>query len=370
MNADEDEVLGECRDIDGLFVPDDTPPRNRLVLLGCSSADAISEAFASPARPSYLEWEELDRDGDAIGGYYADAPHLVDIRPCLRDLRRHDVVVEYGDGGAIPGTSAPPYTHFPFSSGYRLRAHQGDTARELGTFRQESWFVTYDDEPDVPMTLVGCAPGDGLRRILASTNPRRRGIGPVLLYLLDRDGDVAHTESCSITVGDARPSRLGDGLLDITVTGPAWTRPVVDAAAVWDLWLNGRPTKPGSWIGLAARGRAEWLSWAVPARAGFAVGTSDSPAGAVHELDGSEVTDETGFFCALGEAVNGPGGYFGRCLDALDDCLSGGYGARTPFTLVWRHSEVAARHAAEADASWFADCVDLLRSSGVDVRMS
>lgn len=39
--------------------------------------------------------------------------------------------------------------------------------------------------------------------------------------------------------------------------------------------------------------------------------------------------------------IHGPGGYFGWNLDALDDCLGGGWGASPPFTLEWQHSEVA-----------------------------
>jgi RNAse (barnase) inhibitor barstar len=47
------------------------------------------------------------------------------------------------------------------------------------------------------------------------------------------------------------------------------------------------------------------------------------------------------FYCAIGEAVNGPGGYFGWNLDALKDCLRGGWGAAPPFTLEWQYAEVA-----------------------------
>ncbi|WP_406378341.1 hypothetical protein [Streptomyces sp. NBC_00197] len=53
------------------------------------------------------------------------------------------------------------------------------------------------------------------------------------------------------------------------------------------------------------------------------------------------MTDHPGFHCALGEAVNGPGGYFGRSLDTLGACLRGGWGAERPFTLVWHASAVA-----------------------------
>ena len=40
---------------------------------------------------------------------------------------------------------------------------------------------------------------------------------------------------------------------------------------------------------------------------------------------------------------NGPGGYFGGDLDALDDCLCGGFGLRLPITIRIGNS-TAARH--------------------------
>ena len=69
----------------------------------------------------------------------------------------------------------------------------------------------------------------------------------------------------------------------------------------------------------------------------------DHPPGRVSHLDGTHVTDEVAFYLALGEAINGPGGYFGWNLDALSDCLSGGFGARSPFRLMWNDSHVARR---------------------------
>lgn len=51
------------------------------------------------------------------------------------------------------------------------------------------------------------------------------------------------------------------------------------------------------------------------------------------------VTDRPSLFLALGEAVNGPGGYFGGCVDALADCLRGHFGYTAPATLLWRDVE-------------------------------
>ncbi|HWO60336.1 MAG TPA: barstar family protein, partial [Umezawaea sp.] len=77
---------------------------------------------------------------------------------------------------------------------------------------------------------------------------------------------------------------------------------------------------------------------------GHRSGGQDRPPGTTYDLDGRFVTDVEGFYCAIGEAVNGPGGYFGWNLDALDDCLRGGSGARAPFRVVWHDSAVGREH--------------------------
>lgn len=47
------------------------------------------------------------------------------------------------------------------------------------------------------------------------------------------------------------------------------------------------------------------------------------------------------FWVVMGEAVSGPGGYFGRNLDAFNDCLRGGFGAPEDddYIIEWRHHE-------------------------------
>lgn len=62
-------------------------------------------------------------------------------------------------------------------------------------------------------------------------------------------------------------------------------------------------------------------------------------------IEGAEVTGLERFWQVIGEAVNGPGGYFGSNLDAFADCLSGGMG--TPddgdFVIEWRDHALSAR---------------------------
>ncbi|KND31494.1 barstar family protein [Streptomyces acidiscabies] len=63
-------------------------------------------------------------------------------------------------------------------------------------------------------------------------------------------------------------------------------------------------------------------------------------------LDGTRIHTLDDFWHTLGSAINGPGGYFGRNLDALVDCLRGGFG--TPddgdYLIEWHHHDVSREH--------------------------
>jgi RNAse (barnase) inhibitor barstar len=116
--------------------------------------------------------------------------------------------------------------------------------------------------------------------------------------------------------------------------------PQSGARHIWERWRTARPDEINQWAVYGPEGRREWLE--VVGRSSFGqAGPLDRPAGRVYYLDGAHVTDESSFYLAVGEAINGPGGYFGWNLDALNDCLRGGFGATTPFTLIWSDSQVA-----------------------------
>ncbi|MEU3227308.1 barstar family protein [Streptomyces sp. NPDC006976] len=74
-------------------------------------------------------------------------------------------------------------------------------------------------------------------------------------------------------------------------------------------------------------------------------------------IEGSRVTGPESFWTAIGEAVNGPGGYFGRNLDAFADCLSGGMG--TPddgdYVIEWRDHALSARALGHEETARYLD---------------
>ena len=94
-----------------------------------------------------------------------------------------------------------------------------------------------------------------------------------------------------------------------------------------------------------------------------------------YHLHGAGITDRASCYAVLGEAVNGPGGYYGSNLDALADCLRGGFGTEPPFTLVWHDSAVARRRLtgrveiAGRGPSYFEALVETLRGGGVTVLL-
>ncbi len=72
---------------------------------------------------------------------------------------------------------------------------------------------------------------------------------------------------------------------------------------------------------------------------------SDDSRPVVFRIDGRKIKSTNDFYRQIGSSVNGPGGYFGRNLDALADCLRGGFGTpdHRPFEFEWQHSALS-RH--------------------------
>lgn len=214
--------------------------------------------------------------------------------------------------------------------GYSLTGDEEDD--DWGRIQEVSGFFEELGDGRRRVELLGCDPRGPLRTAAEQVGGRRALAGSAHLAFLDAAG--AETGSYYVnhlTVRAARPSPRGEGLLDLTAE--LWCRDAHPGSErPWQLVRSGQLDRPGLWHPLGPAERHAWLSVALLRRAR---GGPDQPPGATYHLDGEHVTDEESFYCALGEAVNGPGGYFGWNLDALDDCLRGGWGAATPFTLEW-----------------------------------
>ena len=257
-------------------------------------------------------------------------PDTVDI-----DLGGFVHVYDRTDAVARPGEA----TEFVLQG--RDKAPYGTCRDVTGVFREQA-------APPVPQVrLLGCRPQTHMLTALDAVGQstraglRRRRIRAEV-HMVAADGSTARVIDAVVsgTVTAGEPSRLGAGLLDVTVDSDPREPLPTGVLDILEHWYAGRPAEKGLWAGYSRELRHHW--------AGVALGqrsiTPELPAGASYDLDGRFVTDIEGFYCAIGEAINGPGGYFGWNLDALDDCLSGGFGARAPFRLVWHESAVARKH--------------------------
>ncbi|MFJ4202778.1 barstar family protein [Streptomyces sviceus] len=331
-----EETWAWCEDAEDLFADPPPPLREVYDLLGCAPEGQLSEALTraraeGPTPLGSLTLEILDKTGAAVGEWRLEEARLLGDRPCARDLTLRDVTIE----GTAPDRHAYDYPRRPpLSPGYRLLGPHGEPH---GTCRDLACTSEVPDEPtEPPLRLLGCSPQGALRRAL---DAGEEDLGHAKLLRVDTSGRPVQ----SAAEGELRawiPSARGPGLVDLTLD--LWSeRPPLAAGEVWDLWADGRPTESNLWARCDHEGRQFWLRTALD---NHEHGGQDRPPGTRYHLDGRHITDLPGFFCALGEAVNGPGGYFGWGPDALDDCLTGRWGAAPPLRLVWHDSEVARRH--------------------------
>ncbi|MEV5979942.1 hypothetical protein [Streptomyces sp. NPDC052114] len=233
--------------------------------------------------------------------------------------------------------------------------------------RDEARDGPLEELAEPPVRLLGCSPRGALKDALGSG---RGDLGHGSVLRLGRLGQtLQHAVEGEVVAWI--PSARGRGLVDLTLD--PWTvRPPRAAGEVWDTWWGGRPTEPNLWARHGAEGRAHWLAVArrAPGRHGPVAGP-----GATYHLDGRHITDEPAFYCALGEALDGPGGYAGRDLDTLSRRLRGGTGAVPPFTLVWHDAHVAGTCLGVTPRTddrppCFEELLDRLALSGVEVVLA
>lgn len=98
----------------------------------------------------------------------------------------------------------------------------------------------------------------------------------------------------------------------------------------------------------------------------------DPDAPVVYRIDGRKIKSVNDFYREIGRAVNGPGGYFGRNLDALADCLRGGFG--TPenqrYEFEWQYSAQSRRYLKDVRSRPFFDSLrDVFDDAGVTLNL-
>ncbi|MFG1891491.1 hypothetical protein ACGFIR_26915 [Micromonospora sp. NPDC049051] len=377
--------LADCMDVDGLFVDRRFPSEplyERYTLLSCAPSGPLLAAIDGTGPAWFgnfvLEGAHVphrpvsERCGDPCQSCYDIVEELLDARvvgyrPAAEglglldiDLQGHRRDDENNCRGSVP----------PAVFGYRLFASSTANGSVEETLAGECGDIAglFHERPDAwppgpPLTLLGCLPGPTgsieaeLAHVRVDGTIHKMGWGQRVC------GSVVAT----------RPSVLGDDLVDIRLDVRIPEPMAANDRPLWDMWRAGGPTEPNLWAKLDRSDRYLWVRAAELHRSHG----PDKPAGTVYHLDGRYVTDYDAFYCAMGEAVNGPGGWFGGDPFWLHENVATGGGGATPgFRMIWHHSEVARTHLVSGydRKSWlpavtFDDLVRYLTEDGVQLEL-
>ncbi|MEU2393762.1 barstar family protein [Streptomyces sp. NPDC007369] len=314
-----------------------TDPQDGHVWGVCAEADGL---FREPRRGTYELFGWVP-DGSEVRGWVGSRVWLVPDDTTLEAWLLEDA----GSLGLHPRTDSFVLTgmddYMGPPEGHRAPARVHDGYRWLGSCREIAR-VLPDEQAPPPLVLRGLAPGDRLRCALATGTRRALDLNEARLEIRDDNGKPVTDRLLRPRVRAWRPSTYGPDLIDLELDEelhspvPGYARPI------WERWLAGPPEARGVWATLDTRQREAWLE--LVRERGCRLKHQGRPPGHGYELDGRLITDEPSLYLALGEAVNGPGGYFGGCVDALVDCLRGKFGYTAPATLLWRDAATAREH--------------------------
>lgn len=354
VDSTDDIPLALCAEIEGLFVDLPPRPRERFTLVGCTPDGALADLL------DRLPAESLGTERAWLGDLSVQAPSPPPgTPPSWRGEDLGDVVVlAQRPNSTTPDTvdiDLDGFVHLHDRTDAVIRPSdvdefvlQGRDEVSCGTCRDVAGVFRELAAPPVPQVrLLGCRPETPLLTALGAVRQstkaslRRRRINAEV-YAVAADGVVNQVIGAVVsgTIEASEASGLGAGLLDVTVDSDAREPLPTGVLDILKQWHTRRPGPKNSWAGYDRELRHQWAGVALARRSR----APDLPAGTTYDLDGRFVTNIEGFYCALGEAINGPGGYFGWNLDALDDCLRGRFGAQAPFRLVWHDSAVARKH--------------------------
>ncbi|MGF1344695.1 barstar family protein [Streptomyces flavovirens] len=343
--AEHGHAWGICADLEGLF---GEPQRRTYELF-----EWVREKVEMPAWVGSRVW--LVPDDETL-----DAWLLEDAESMGR-----------GPTGSLLLTGLDDYESPP--EGYRGRVRVHDGHRWLGSCREFARVVSPEQAPP-PLVLRGLAPSDQLRAALMKGTRRALNLEEAALEIRDSRGELLTDRLLWATISAWRPSSCGADLIDLELDSGRFTPVPEYARPIWERWLAGPPDDVNAWASLDTRHRGAWHDL-VRERA-CRRSHRGRPAGHAYELDGRYITDEPALYLALGEAVNGPGGYFGGCLAALDDCLRGTFGYTRPATLLWRGAATARECLSNVltpngqPYDLFAAALQTLTEGGVDVTLA
>lgn len=103
----------------------------------------------------------------------------------------------------------------------------------------------------------------------------------------------------------------------------------------WKNYFSKEIEEPNLWTNLKQSERQGWLELTMSFQ-----NIENSVSKSEATIDGKYIKSVEDFYCSLGEAINGSGGYFGRNYNALIDCItSPEFGGNDIKKIYWKNSK-------------------------------
>ncbi len=135
---------------------------------------------------------------------------------------------------------------------------------------------------------------------------------------------------------------------------------------IWEMRKKRYPENLNLWIGLQKSELQAWLEVSLKdKRRNVSIDKSSSR---TVVINGNNIFNIDSFLCALGEAVSGPSGYVGRCLNSLEGCLMSPnyFGISLPRKVIWEnYSNSLAEFRLNDQDKYIDEIVKIIRYSGV-----
>jgi len=202
---------------------------------------------------------------------------------------------------------------------------------------QESAWDAYENPSEEPGTVRVTLRGVEWVDAAADRPTRILDLGETVLEVLDEQGRTLGDYSLWDT-----HLRVPADAADATLTASIGTLPHVGGDWAWDRWRGAHPAQPDLWSALPVGLREAWLEVAQI----VALREHSTPYPALTEqihVDGRHIEDLASLFCALGEALAGPGGWCTSSVAGLADLLRHAPRTARRPVVVWREIGVAER---------------------------
>lgn len=147
------------------------------------------------------------------------------------------------------------------------------------------------------------------------------------IHLLDKNNSIiTSTFISNIEISKSDKSNL-------ILSGYVWFKPK-GFHKVCKMFINNELTEKNTWKKLDNDELQGWLVFAL-----CTAKPQPDRENLIISIDGHHFHNLDGFYCTLGEEINGIGGYFGRQLHALYDCLRGNFGVKSISEIIWYHHQ-------------------------------